>query len=606
MTRPKKNTGFNRAARKDRAGNDDKPMPAGLTGDNLSPRQKGYVRDHSAITDPATGRTRLMDAVIAGDGDLALRLIRSGAALNATDKLGRTALHHAAALGQAAMIDLLLVRGIDPNLQTAAQETALVLLLEKQVNLPLVPRLLAGGADANLANKKGVLPLHLAAQHATAGPLLASLEALVLATRDPNQRDGTGATALHYAARGAQTAALELLMFHRLDVFAADNEANTCLHDAARHANPAGAQFLLYDWAIEILNSVNHESRTPLHYAVESGHVELVQAMLALGAMPNRYDRNGMTPLHLAVRKGSTPMVRALMDHGADINAGDGKGGQTPLMVAIHENRRDLLTLLLQMGASPDRGNDDGLTPLMMAASRGQVLTLDVLLENGANAALTDKQGRNVLHYTDNRLTHKQVERLIFAGADIEAKNRWGRTPLLEALSDENMSYALCLLRLGAKATVADDQGRTPLHHAVQTRRADVTAELINKGADINAKDRENGWTPMHYAVLAANLSEVRRLLAHKASPIAPDNHGRTPLHLAVNGLDGAEYVVRHLVDLGVDVLTKDNQGATPVDYAHSYRRDLILRIFRAHLQKRGVSYQPRQINTYPWPPYGR
>ena len=101
-------------------------------------------------------------------------------------------------------------------------------------------------------------------------------------------------------------------------------------------------------------------------------------------------------------------------------------------------------------------------------------------------------------------------------------------------------------------------------------------------------------------------LNEVRRLLAHKADPRVVDAQGRLPLHLAVSNVNGAEAVVQHFIDIGVDVLTKDKQGFSAFDYAHSQRRDTIVAIFRAHLKKRGVSYSPRQVAHYLWPPFGR
>ena len=56
---------------------------------------------------------------------------------------------------------------------------------------------------------------------------------------------------------------------------------------------------------------------TPLHSAVEMGHQEIVEALLAAGADINARETNGVTPLHLAIEKKHDNLAAFLRQHGA-------------------------------------------------------------------------------------------------------------------------------------------------------------------------------------------------------------------------------------------------------------------------------------------------
>ena len=74
--------------------------------------------------------------------------------------------------------------------------------------------------------------------------------------------------------------------------------------------------------------------------------------------------------------------------------------------------------------------------------------------------------------YYGNTATVKQH---IAAGADINAKNGGGFTPLHGAVGGPNPNWK------GSK---------------------DIVELLIVNGADVNAKEKSNGWTPLHNSVI--------------------------------------------------------------------------------------------------------
>lgn len=72
----------------------------------------------------------------------------------------------------------------------------------------------------------------------------------------------------------------------------------------------------------ELVNRVNYKLETPLHYACHSMHPTAwhVQRLLELGANPNVFSRRGHTPLQLAIHRGKKDVVAALLLHGADVS----------------------------------------------------------------------------------------------------------------------------------------------------------------------------------------------------------------------------------------------------------------------------------------------
>ena len=61
--------------------------------------------------------------------------------------------------------------------------------------------------------------------------------------------------------------------------------------------------------------------QTPLHLAVLSGQVRLVEALLRGGADPTRADLQGRSPLHLAAAAADDALLRPLLAHLGESNA---------------------------------------------------------------------------------------------------------------------------------------------------------------------------------------------------------------------------------------------------------------------------------------------
>lgn len=103
-----------------------------------------------------------------------------------------------------------------------------------------------------------------------------------------------------------------------------------------------------------------------------------------------------------------------------------------------------------------------------------------------------------------------------------------------------NVGEALSLVKdddlLG---TALDGDGRTPLHHAAMEGCPELAGALIERGADVGARDAHQR-TPLHLAADDAGAETVELLVDRGAKAGAADEDGRTPLfEVAASGETG-------------------------------------------------------------------
>ena len=107
---------------------------------------------------------------------------------------------------------------------------------------------------------------------------------------------------------------------------------------------------------------------TPLHHACNRGHGAVVSELLrAHLPLLHTLTDSGDSPLHLAVYTGNMLIVEQLLDRGAEIDATN-KDGESPLFFAARKALPALVRLLLQRGANPNVQDRFGEIPQEHAA----------------------------------------------------------------------------------------------------------------------------------------------------------------------------------------------------------------------------------------------
>jgi cytohesin len=137
---------------------------------------------------------------------------------------------------------------------------------------------------------------------------------------------------------------------------------------------------------------------------------------------------------------------------------------------------------------------------------------------------------------------------------------------LLKAAENGNLIKVQTALENGANPNAKNNNnGSTPLHIAAYKGHVEIVKILLDRGADLNAKDN-TGHAPLHWAAIEGHVDVVRVLLDRGANPNAKNNTGHTPLHNAA--YFGHVEIVKILLDRGADLNAKDNTGHAPLHWA--------------------------------------
>jgi hypothetical protein len=105
---------------------------------------------------------------------------------------------------------------------------------------------------------------------------------------------------------------------------------------------------------------------------------------------------------------------------------------------------------------------------------------------------------------------------------------------------------------------------RTPLHYAVRNARLDMMPLLVAHGADVDAQDI-TGMTPLHIAAWMGLREEAMWLLDQGAALEPRDHFGDTPMHTAAIFHGGLIWPLR---SRGADLQAQNHEGATPLELA--------------------------------------
>lgn len=267
-------------------------------------------------------------------------------------------------------------------------------------------------------------------------------------------------------------------------------------------------------------------------------------------------DKHGRTLLHLAVMEDRRELVWLLLVKGADI---DGKINYAwTSNCAGQESHRKAVDLLFR-NTCIMAGSKVGFSPLHLAASKGRKEIIKLLLDKGADLKALDMKGMTPLHRATERGHKETVELLLARKADVKMVDKYDHcTALHLAAERDDRKVVELLLENDADIDAADIEGGTPLNCAVKKGNRDVVELLLAKRAGSNVANNED-MTPLHWAASEGHQEIVEMLLDKRADIDPVDKYGLTPLNRAVKR--GHKEVVDLLLDKGAGIAAVDKDG---------------------------------------------
>jgi ankyrin repeat protein len=384
-------------------------------------------------------------------------------------------------------------------------------------DLDAADRLIRSGADPKAANRDGATPMFLAAENGNA----AMIEKLIQAGADPNAPVlSHGETALMMAARSGNVDAVKTLLDHGARVDAKDNLRGTTALMWAAEQGHAKVMLLLIERGSDVRAQSSALTQTPrrglgfaaartpasavggltaLVFAAREGALDCVRVLTAAGGDVNQPSADGSTPLLVAVQNGSYDIAALLLDHGPDPTLANAKGW-TPLYLAVKNRNQeataipgpatdgvlDFIKMLLDRGANPNARiraetevhqgmtslwlKEAGATPLLRAALCGDLTVVRLLLAHQADPLLP------TLDHTTPLMAASGVG--------------WSDGMLHEYSEEETLELVKLLLDLGSEVNAANDQGIAALHGAAYKGANQTVQLLVDRGANLAAKDK--------------------------------------------------------------------------------------------------------------------
>ncbi|XP_030826408.1 LOW QUALITY PROTEIN: histone-lysine N-methyltransferase EHMT2-like, partial [Camarhynchus parvulus] len=237
--------------------------------------------------------------------------------------------------GELGRVILMLLDNLDPNFQSDAQSKRSALHAAAQKgHLEICHLLLQAGANINAVDKQRRTPL----MEAVANDQLETARYLL-------QRGGCA--------------------------YSQEEDGSTCLHHAAKNGNLEMVELLLSTGQVDV-NAQDSGGWTPIIWAAEHKHIEVIRRLLTRGADVTLTDNEENICLHWASFTGSAEIAEVLLNAQCDLHAVNFHG-DTPLHIAARESYHDCVSLFLSRGADPEVRNKEGDSPLDLTPERSEV-----------------------------------------------------------------------------------------------------------------------------------------------------------------------------------------------------------------------------------------
>ncbi len=387
---------------------------------------------------------------------------------------------------------------------------------------------------------------------------------------------------------------------------------------AIRERNPEKVRGLL-DATPELLHAGDERSNQPIHWAVMTRQIDIIDELLARGADINARRQDGARPIHLT---NGDYHYRGWRDVPKDVATTPGevlahliaRGAYADIWTAAHMGELNRVRELLDQDPSLANRNSDYNSyylgcgsPLKNAAAKGHFEIVKLLLERGADPNLPEEgiapQGHALYSAVYNG--HFEIAKFLLekgAYPNVEVESSADTLSIAIMKSDQRMIELLC--SYGAARAVhllahyGDVQTAAGVFAANPALADDPGALGSAAGggheAFVRLMLRCRPDLPKHVAVGAKTRELTELLFQHGMSATLPDWLRITPLHEFARKGDVEKATI--FIDHGVDLHARDEDiCSTPLGWAAKFGKTTMVGL----LLSRGA--KPNLPDDTPW-----
>ncbi|AOW09604.1 ankyrin repeat domain-containing protein [Flavobacterium gilvum] len=367
-------------------------------------------------------------------------------------------------------------------------------------NVEIIEYLIAKGSNINLEDSHSSFPITSAASSGQKNTAI--YDAFFKAGIDPKKKYQDGANLLLLAIAYDKDLTLTNYFISKgMSLKDVDSDGNTAFNYAARTGNISLLKNLLE-------KGVKYNDNALLFAAQgsrrDANTLETYKYLVEdLKIKPTATNKEGQNVFHSLVTKAKqTEIINYFISKGADSNKAD-IDGNTPLMIAA-SNRENIeaLSQLLPLTKNINAQNKKGESALTKAIQSGTVEAATLLTEKGADVKVLDKDGNNLGFYLID--SYRPQMQGMGGGRPTEG----GNSPRQDAFATK----IKLLQDKGLDLAAPQKDGSTLYHFAVAKNDLALLKKIANLNIDINAKNK-NGLTALHKAAMISKDDTILKYL---------------------------------------------------------------------------------------------
>lgn len=429
--------------------------------------------------------------------------------------------------GDVEMVERIMYAGFDPNQEDGIRRLALPMAIDNS-NMAIVGHLLKGKADPNKADKEGDLPLRKAVYWEN----MDIIQMLLIAGADSSKKNSAGVSAMDEAQKNNYTVMIDLMENFKDPERVKQIEADKIRHEEMKE---------------KAANAKEQREEKAEEAKIEAEKERAEKAALELSDLEKTYQTEKLgyvAAIIKAIQTKDSKAVKLFSEKAEDLNVVGPVSKKTPLYFAVEQQHTKLAFFFIGKGADPFFE-----VPTLAQTPFAKAVSVDLapFVENVLQ--VMGKDAPVILNDPDQLLSPqfmaykspRMFDLLLTAGADPLFGGKEGLPPILKAVEKGSVAILPVLARHEFDLDLPVN-GDTLLEWAMTYQRMDWVNGLLQEGADIDGLD-EHGRTPLMMAV-ELKLEEAVELLLDKGADATIKNaEGKTALEIAQE-MEGVQQIV--------------------------------------------------------------